>query len=199
MNKQLLSRISAFALLAALGGCVSISPGGSEMPESLMTLTPTSTSAAGSISSGNLANAIAVIEPEAPQRLNVTRVPVQVNDAQVAYLQNAIWVEKPARLFRRLLAETISARSDRLVIDGADPDLSAQTRLYGTLLDMGYDVRTSSVVIRYDAIREFTNGDIQTRRFESVVPGVTADAASVGPALNQAANDVAAQVADWIG
>jgi len=31
------------------------------------------------------------------------------------------------------------------------------------------------------------------------VPGVTADVASVGPALNQAANEVAGQVAAWIG
>ncbi|WP_114520610.1 ABC-type transport auxiliary lipoprotein family protein [Altererythrobacter sp. ZODW24] len=198
MNKPILSRVSAFALLAALGGCVNIG-GSGELPESLLTLTPTSTSAAGSTASGSLANAIAVIQPDAPQRLNVTRVPVQVNDAQVAYLQDAIWVEKPARLFRRLLAETISARSDRLVVDGGDPDMAAQTRLYGNLLDMGYDVRTSSVVVRYDAIRQFTNGEIQTRRFESVVPGVAANAAAVGPALNEAANDVAVQVADWVG
>ncbi len=197
MTKQLLSRVSAVALLAMLGGCVSL--GGAEVPESLITLTPTSISPAGSTSSGTLASAIAVIEPDAPQRLNVTRVPVQVTDAKIAYLQNAVWVEKPARLFRRLLAETISARSNRLVIEGADPDLSAQTRLYGNLLDMGYDVATSSVVVRYDAIREFTNGEIQTRRFESVVPGVAAEAGAVGPALNQAANDVAVQVADWIG
>ncbi|WP_336985825.1 ABC-type transport auxiliary lipoprotein family protein [Altererythrobacter aquiaggeris] len=196
MNRTL-SRISAIALLTALGGCVSL--GGADVPENLLTLTPTNALPAGATASGTMANAIAIIEPNAPQRLDVTRVPVQVTDAKIAYLEDAVWVEKPAKLFRRLLSETIAARGNRLVIDGADPDLPAQTRLYGTMLDMGYDVQTSSVVVRYEAIREFTTGEIQTRRFESIVPGIPATAAGVGPALNQAANDVAGQIADWVG
>ena len=133
------------------------------------------------------------------ERLDVVRVPVQVDDANIAYLKDAVWVDKPARLFRGLLAETIRTRSNRVVIDSDDPALAAQSQLRGVLRDFGYDARTSSVVVRFDAIRETEGEGIETRRFESVIPGVAADVASVGPALNQAANDVAGQVAEWVG
>jgi cholesterol transport system auxiliary component len=55
------------------------------------------------------------------------------------------------------------------------------------------------VVVRYDAVLETAGGKIQTRRFESVVPGVEAKPAPVADAMNRAANDIAAQVADWVG
>jgi len=42
-------------------------------------------------------------------------------------------------------------------------------------------------------------GKFRSRRFESVVPGVEAKPAPVADALNRAANDVAVQVADWVG
>jgi len=42
------------------------------------------------------------------------------------------------------------------------------------------------------------SGTVSTKRFESVVNGVAADAVQVAPALNQAANEVAQQVADWL-
>ena len=39
----------------------------------------------------------------------------------------------------------------------------------------------------------------EKRRFEARVPVAAIDAASAGVALNRAANQVAMQVADWIG
>ena len=54
-------------------------------------------------------------------------------------------------------------------------------------------------MVRYEAIKERPNGAIETKRFESVVGGVVAQPGPVGVALNQAANTVAGQVADWIG
>jgi cholesterol transport system auxiliary component len=39
---------------------------------------------------------------------------------------------------------------------------------------------------------------LDSRRFEARVPVGVIDALSVGPALNEAANKVAADVADWI-
>jgi cholesterol transport system auxiliary component len=48
-------------------------------------------------------------------------------------------------------------------------------------------------------VRAAVDGGIETRRFESVESGVLAQASDVGAALNRAANDVAGQVADWIG
>lgn len=180
------------ALLAALSGCVSLGP---KVPDTLLALTPTAAPAAGSTTSGTFANALVVMEPSAEARLAVTRVPVQIDDANVAYLKKTMWVERPSRLFQRLLAETIRARGNRLVIEN-DPGASG-TQLSGRLLDMGYDARTRMAVVRYDAIRE-TAGRVETRRFESTVPVTDAEAKYVGPALNEAANAVASQVADWV-
>ena len=49
------------------------------------------------------------------------------------------------------------------------------------------------------AVRTRVDGQITARRFESVVSGVAPKPKQVAPALNKAANDVAAQVADWVG
>jgi len=183
-------------LAMSLGGCISLSP---KPPEQLLTLTPARSAPAGGDVSGTTAAALAVIEPEAEQRLDVTRVPVQVSESGVAYLKDAVWVEKPTRLFRTLLSETIRAGSSRLVVGEGELGYGAATKLSGRLLDMGYDAATSSVVVRYDAVLQMPGGEVRTRRFESRVSGVAADAVAVGPALNQAANQVAADVAAWVG
>lgn len=188
---------TALAPLAALllAGCVNL--GGPKVPDTLLSLTPEAAAAPGTGASGTLSSAVVVLQPGAARRLDVQRVPVQVDEANVAYLKNAMWVERPARLLQRLIAETIRARSGRLVLDD-DPGADAAVRLSGELLDMGFDARTSSAVIRLDVVRE-QSGRIDTRRFESVVPGVAAKAEPVGAALNRAANDIARQVADWVG
>ena len=191
LNKALLP--ASLALL--LAGCVSLSP---DPPESLLTLTPARTAPAGATMRGEAATALAVIEPDTDQRLNVVRVPVLTSDSTLAYLQDAIWVEKPARLVQRLLAETIRAGGTRLVVDEGDLGYSAATKLSGRLLDMGYDASSGSVVVRFDGTLQTPDGKVQTRRFENRVDGVEPKAAAVGPALNQAANAVAAEVADWV-
>lgn len=195
MNIFLKPGIAAAGLLA-MTGCISFGP---EPPESLLTLTATDTAPVGMATSGNSATAIAIMEPEAPQSINVTRVPVQIDATEIAYIENATWVEKPARLFQRLLAETIRAQGNRIVVDGDEDAIVPETRLRGTLREFGFDARTGSAVVRYDAVRTTGAGAAQTRRFESVQPGVLPEAASVGAALNRGANDVARQVADWIG
>lgn len=184
------------AALLALSSCVSL---GEDPPPSLFTLTPETIAPAGHQAQGTVDQAIAVFEPQAPRRLDVVRVPVQVNPSTIAYLQDAVWVEKPARLFSRLLAETIRTRQTRLVIDGADIRHSATTKLSGQLVEMGYDSATRSVVVRYDAVLEQPGGTILSRRFEASVQGIPAEAGAVGPALNEAANKVAAEVAEWVG
>lgn len=196
VSKALLSPVLAVLLGLPVAGCVSF---GAEPPEQLLTLTPTSAAPAGASTTGQAATALAVIEPDAGQRLAVTRVPVQVTDSTLAYLKDAVWVEKPARLFQRLLSETIRARGSRLVVDEGELGYAAATKLSGRLLDMGYDVASGSALVRYDAILQTPDGEVRTRRFESRVAGVPAEAAAVAPALNQAANEVAADVAEWIG
>lgn len=191
LKRALLSAVLALPL----GGCLSL---GAEPPDQLLTLTPSRAAPAGASTTGQADAALAVLEPSAGQRLDVTRVPVQTSDSSLAYLKDAVWVEKPARLFQNLVAETIRAQGNRLVVSEDDLGPTAITTLSGHLLDMGYDVATGSVVVRYDGVLQRSNGQVQTRRFESRVPAAP-EAAAVGPALNQAANDVAGQVADWVG
>jgi len=187
---------AAMGALLALSGCLSL---GGKVPESLLTLTSTATAPAGSGASGNAATAIAMSEFEAPAKLDVTRVPVQVTDSEIAYVKDAVWNEKPARLLRRLIAETIRARSDRLVIDGDDPGALAATRVSATLREFGYDARTGEVVLVLDAAKAGEGSSVTTRRFEARVPGVVAEAGPVGVALNEVANTVAGEVAAWVG
>lgn len=199
MARKLLRAGAIGALTFALSACVSIGNGG-KPPPSLLTLTPAASAPAGSTASATPAEALMVLEPETDQYLSVLRVPVQVDAANVAYLKDAQWVERPARLFRALLAETLRARGGRLVLEDNQATIPvAGNRLAGRLIAMGYDAASGSVVVRYDAIRTGAGGQVRTRRFESVVPGVAAKPETVGPALNQAANAVAAEVADWIG
>lgn len=191
-----------FRTAAALGtglllaGCLSFGP---KTPDTLLNLTPAATVAAGTAINGDVTNAIAVEEPVTPMKLSNNRVPVQVDDTNVAYVEDAMWVDKPSRLFRRLLGETIRAKGNRLVIDNDDPALTPKNQLRGTLIDFGYDARTSSVVVTYDAVRDVNGTQVMTKRFSATVPGVLPEAAPVGAALNSAANDVAGQVADWVG
>ena len=195
MNAMKTTRIAlALALSGALAGCISF---GAKPPESLLSLTAASSVAAGTAINGSAAQAIAVMEPEASARLAVTRVPVQIDDTQVAYVKDALWVDKPSRLFRRLLGETIRAKTGRLVIDTDDAALTPKNQLRGTLLEFGYDARTASAVVTYDAVRDVNGTQVMTRRFSASVPA-TPEAAPVGAAINQAANEVAAQVADWV-
>ncbi len=194
-----MSKFPALAALGSaflLGGCVSF---GAEPPESLLTLTPTATAPAGVGAQGSQATALTLIEFDVPQSIDVTRLPVQISDTEIAYLQEAVWVERPARLFRRLIAETIRTRSNRVVIDGDDPGIGANDRLQGTLRQFGYDARTREVVVMFDAVRNREGPSVTTRRFVARAPVAEPTVDFVGPALNAAANEVAGQIAEWVG
>jgi len=186
----------ALPLLLALPGCISL---GGEPPESLLTLSPESRAPAGpGIVQGEDRPVIAVLTFDTPAKLDVLRVPVAVSETELAYLQEAFWVEKPARLFRRLVGETIRARGAAMVVDGDDTATLATMSLRGTLIDMGYDAPSSAVVVRFDAVKIGKDGAVTTRRFEARETGVAAEGRAVGAAINVAANRVAAEVADWV-
>jgi cholesterol transport system auxiliary component len=184
------------ALALALSGCLSL---GKDPPDSLLNLTPATQTAAGTGASGTADTALAVLDLQAPQKLNVTRVPVTTGDSSLAYLKDAEWVEKPARLFGRLLADTIRAKGNRLLVNGTDLEFQAASKLSGTLSAMDYDATTGSAVVRFDAVLQSGDSQVTTRRFEAVIPGVPAEPAAVGEALNRAANQVADEVAEWAG
>ncbi|MEY4952126.1 MAG: hypothetical protein RL299_550 [Pseudomonadota bacterium] len=195
MRRAAITMLAGPALLA-LSGCVSL--GGGKPPPFLMTLSADKSVPAGAVANGTSASAIMVMEPETDQRLAVLRVPVQVDDTQVAYLVGTSWVERPSRLFRGLLAETLRTRTQVLVLEDSQAASSNGIRLSGRLIDMGFDARNQSVVVRFDAMRTGPKGEVQTKRFEATVPGVQPNPEFVGPALNKAANDVAGQVAEWM-
>lgn len=195
MAAHMMRKSAPFIALLLLAGCVRIGP---KPPNQLIALTPESVAPAGAVATGARGDALVVLDPDTDRRLDVQRVPVQVDDANIAYLKDAAWVERPARQFRRLLAETIRARGNRLVLEGSDDETGGRVTISGRLLDMGYDSRSGSVVVRFDAMRKDPAGHLEAKRFESVVPGVAPRAEAVSPALNRAANDVARQVADWI-
>lgn len=192
LNRILLGGVAALAV----SGCVSLSP---EPPPSLLTLTPTISAPSGAMPGGDVATVLAVAEPATSARLAVTRVPVQVTASSIAYLEDAQWVERPTRLFRNLLIETLRARGGRMVIAEGELGYATTSMLSGRLLEMGYDAPSQSVILRYDAVLQAPGGAVRSQRFEAVIPGVQAKAAPVGAALNDAANQIAAQVAEWVG
>jgi len=196
MNITNRSILLALPLLLALSGCISL---GGKPPESLLTLNAEARAPAGpGVGSGASRTVIAVQVIDTPAKLDVLRVPVTVSDTELAYLQEAFWVEKPARLFRRLMGETIRARGNAMVLDGDDTATLATVTLRGTLIDMGYEAAGSAAVVRFDAVRVDGEGKVATRRFEARETGVPAEARAVGAALNRAANTVAGEVADWV-
>ncbi|WP_285713450.1 ABC-type transport auxiliary lipoprotein family protein [Erythrobacter oryzae] len=196
MNLRLRPVLFALPLALALPGCISL---GGEPPESLLTLSPAARAPAGpGVAADATRPVIAVMPFDTPAKLDVLRVPVAVSDTELAYLQEAFWVEKPARLFRRLVGETIRAKGQAMVVDGDDVATLATVTVQGTLTEMGFDATTSEAVVRFDAVRIAKDGAVVTRRFEAREGGVTADARSVGAGLNAAANKVAADVAEWV-
>ncbi len=198
LRAGIIAAISAFML----AGCVKVGIGGSRDPvTSLLTLRADTSAPAGVLTRAGGEqgqSAIAVLIPETPAKLDVLRVPVAVSENEIAYLQRTTWVEKPARLFRRLLGETLRAQTGALILDSDDTPLLAGRIVRGTLREMGYDAGTSSVVVQYDAVVSVPDGEVTSRRFEARESGVLAEPGAVGDALNRTANKVAKEVAAWL-
>lgn len=189
--------LTALAAALALGGCISF---GSEPPPSLLSLTPDATSPAGTSRTVGPGEAITVLPPRVPAALATNRVPVQADGTNIAYVKEAQWVDQPNRLFRALLAETISAKTGRVVMDFRQFSFDPGLRIGGELLNFGVDSQAMEAVVTYDATRTLPGSDrIEERRFEARVPVSEIKAGPVGVALNGAANKVAADVAAWVG
>lgn len=186
----------AGALSTSLAACVSF---GGKAPPSLLVLTSTQSVASGTVRSANANEALVVLLPEATRKLDNNRVPVQADSTSIAYLKDAYWADKPARLMQALLIETISAKSSKLVLSQVDAGGKAGTFLSGSLLEFGIDATTNEAVVVYDAVRLVRGQAVEKRRFEARNAVTEVEANAAGVALNQAANRVAGQVADWIG
>jgi len=187
--------IGVLAPIMLLSGCVSF---GGDAPPTMLVLEPAAAVAAGNIKTGDAKDALIIDVPDAPRKLSTNRVAVQVDSSNVAYLKDAVWADKPAILVQQILAETLSARSDRLVLNEADASGRAETTLSGQLLEFGVDAAALEVVVTYDAVLIRRGKPLLQRRFEARKAVAKADARNVGPALNEAANALAGQVADWV-
>jgi cholesterol transport system auxiliary component len=196
MNKTLRNAVLTVTLAFALGACVSF---GGKAPPSLLVLTASNTVANGTAKSGASSDALIVLLPEAPRTLDTNRVPVQTSDSSLAYLKDAVWADKPSRLMQSLLMETIAAKTGRLVLNETDAGGKAMQYLSGGLIAFGLDASTSEAVVVYDAVKLVRGVSVDKKRFEARRPVSAVEAGPAGIALNEAANDVAVQVSDWIG
>lgn len=186
-------------LLAALplSACISF---GAAPPPTLLTLTAQSAVAVGQNQNSATAKSITLQVPTVPQALATARVPVQSTATSIAYVKDAQWAEPPARLFARLMSDTVAARTGMVVLSTIQAVGDPSAQLGGELRNFGLDATTREAVVTFDA--SLTRAGLQTvekRRFEARVPVSAIDAPSAAAGINTAANTVAQQVADWVG
>jgi len=194
---KFLKAVGLLAATSALGACVSF--GGAEPPPSLLALSPDQKLSAGAVRSGPQTGSLVVALPAAPQKLNTIRVPVQTTGTGIAYLKDAVWIDKPARLFQDLLSETIAATNNRLVLTATEAGGNAQTYITGELVNFGLDGPSLTVTVTYDAVKMVTDKPVEKKRFQASEKVFAAEPNPVGEGLNRAANKVAAEVAEWVG
>jgi cholesterol transport system auxiliary component len=190
--------VAAIALAAGLTGCASLL-GGGKAPTTLVTLTPETGEPAQIVRSAAAGQAVTIAVPTTGRELSTVRVPVQVNPTDVQYVANLQLVDTPGRLFAGLLSETIRRTTGRVVLDPQQTSLDPGLAVNGTLHRFGYDAATGQAIVQYDAALSVAGGGrVETRRFTGTAPA-DGTAATVGPALNRAANQVALDVAKWVG
>ena len=188
------------ALAASLAGCsLGGLLGGGKGPDILYDLTSSVPTTGAVTRQSSAGNAITVRVPIVSKELRTTRVPVQVNAVQVAYVEKLYWVDTPDRLFQNLVSETIRRTTSRVVLDPQQAGLDPGLTVSGQLQQFGFDAQRGVAVVRYDGTLATNGGaSVQTRTFLAELPA-DGTAATVAPALNAAANQVAIQVAQWVG
>jgi cholesterol transport system auxiliary component len=197
MMKPLL--ISGLAL--SLSGCVSF---GAKPPPTLLTITSGISIAAGDARMAGAGEAITIAVPQVPQAIAGNRIAVSDGATEIAYIKNAQWVEPPARLFQRLLVETVAAKTGKVVVDPRQFAVAPAVQLSGQIKSFGVTVAfsgatTGEAVVIYDGAMSRDRGaHVMTRRFEARFPVSKIESAPAGAALNRAANKVALEVAAWV-
>lgn len=182
------------AALLSLSGCISF---GEKPPEALLTLAPTGGGTAPAALTVGPGDAITVLTPTVPAALATNRVPVRASTTELAYVKDAQWVDLPNRMFQQLLSETIQARTGRAVLSPRQFSFDPGHRVSGELREFGIDAGSQSAVVVFDAV-VMRAQQVEKRRFEARVPVSEIKPVPVGTALNEAANKVAADVADWL-
>jgi cholesterol transport system auxiliary component len=195
---RLFTKTVATALALSLAGCGGLL-GGGKPPATLYSLTPEAPEPVALARSAAAGQAVTIARPTVARELGTVRVPVQVTPTNVEYVAKMQLVDTPANLFASLLAETVRRTTNRVVLDPGQTTLDPGLLVSGALQRFGYDAATGQVVVTYDGSLSTAGGSrVETRRFTATAPA-DGTAASVGPALNRAANQVALDVARWIG
>ena len=195
-TKTLYATVTLLALSASLAACVSF---GAKAPPTLLVITASAGVQSGASKSGATSDALIVLMPEVPRKIDSNRLPVQIDDSNIAYLKDAVWADKPARMMQMLLMETISAKTGRLVLNEVDAGGKAQQFLSGSLMEFGVDATAMEAVVVYDAVKLVRGQAVEKRRFDARRAVTTITPTPAGAALNDAANDIAGQIATWIG
>jgi cholesterol transport system auxiliary component len=194
-------RTAALTLAASLTGCSlgGLLGGGGKPPTMLYTLTAEAPDPGAIARSAAAGQAVTIETPVIAKELNTVRAPVQLTPTDVQYVTNLQWVDTPDRLFQNLLAETVRRTTNRVVLNPGQTTLDPGVVVSGQLQRFGYDASAGQVIVTYDASLSSAGGNqVQTRRFTASIPS-DGTGPSVGPALNRAANQVALDVAKWIG
>lgn len=185
-----------FPVAALLAGCISFGP---KAPKALLTLTTTSVIPANAVRTATPTNTILVLTPTATAAITTTRIPVYDGASNLSYVADAAWNEAPARAMQRLISETVTARTAKIVLDPRQFSTSAAMKLSGQLQRFGVDPSGMQVVVVFDAQLSRTGDTVETRRFEAHAPLSAIEGPAAGAALNAAANDLATQIAAWVG
>ena len=193
-------RVPLLAAVAAasLSACFGL---GGKTPPFLLTLDAAKAPSAGGARTAADAATLTILIPTAPQKLRTTRIPVQQDGSSVTYVKDAQWIEAPSRLFQRLVSETVSASTSRVVLDEGQYLTAPGEQLAGQLMEFGVDAATNEAVVVYQAMLVSAGGkSVTQRRFEArEAIGGKVEAKPVGEALTRAANKVAVEVTGWIG
>jgi cholesterol transport system auxiliary component len=198
--KPILRMAVVTATALALGACsLSSLLGGGKAPPYLLTLTAQAPATGELARSAAAGEAVTIATPIIPEELRTVRIPVHVTPTTIEYVTDVQWADTPDKLFQNLIAETVRRTTHRVVLDGDQAAFDPGLVVSGQLSRFGYDDSEASAVVRYDAALSTAGGTrVETRRFEAKVPSAP-DAGSIGTALNTAANQVAVQVAAWVG
>lgn len=198
MTRRLRAPLLLVLGAVSLSACVSF---GAKPPPFLLTLDADAAPAAGQARTAADAATLTILIPTAPQKLRTVRIPVQQDTGSVAYVKDAQWVEAPSRLFQRLLSETVSARTSRVVLDEGQYLTAPGEQLAGQLMEFGINARTNEAVVVYQAMLVSSAGkSVTQRRFEArEALGGKVEAKATGAALTRAANKIAVDVAGWLG
>lgn len=198
---KLLPRVAPLIAALAFGGCSlgGLLGGGAKAPVTLQTLTPEAPDPGNIARTASAGQAVTIATPVIPNELRTIRVPVQISPTDVQYVTNLQWVDTPDHLFQSLVEETVRRTTNRVVLNPSQTGLDPGVTLQGQLERFGYDAQTGQVVVAFNASLSAAGGaEVQTRRFVATAPA-DGTGPSVGPALNHAANQVALEIAKWIG